>query len=283
METKQLLTYGLMGGAAYFVYKAFAGSTVAPGSTVARAAQQGAGQQLQTQPTSVTTPTVTQPANTPLTSSSLTAAASVQGYSGDLSPDQWNWFVVNVLRAQPFNVDAIFGSTATAARMAKYSAQDFLDIATGAKTLPAAASAPLATTQTCPPDCGSDPVSAIVHILQTAAPGVTGYRPDQWNYYLGAYYDMNKFFGPVGQLWRDTTYTAQDFAQVVTGQIQSGYVAPGVSGLGQIVVNMPGLYTSADVPHAILRPNIPGPRRWVAPSQRPHVREFVDRKGGWAV
>lgn len=279
MDGKGIMSIALLGGAGYLVYQAMGkGSTSAPasgsGGQPPAAGSAPAAPSSATPPAggsappSLTTPTVTAPVVQPVNASTLGAAAAAQGLGGSLSPDQWNWLVVYVLKGPAFSLDA-FGDVSNPIRTANYAAQDFMDIATGAKVPSVPAPDIPATAQTCPPDCGSDPVSALTQILQAAAPGVAQYNADQWNWFLNGYYDVEALFGPVGTMWRDSGWSARDFAGIVTGQVASP-ASRGMSGLGR---------------NPILRPNMPNPaRRWVhIPSVRPVSIGMADTKGGWAV
>ena len=286
MDSKGLMTAGLVAGAGYFLYKAL-GSTASAAVQYAQPPAAGSSSpayQRQPEPapsgTSITTPTVTAPSGGPvaITPDSLNAAAVASGNPTMLNPDQWDWIVENVMRGQRFDIDASFGPAGQSGRTSTYSAKDFYEIATGRRPLPAtiSVSPQPVTTQTCPPYCGSDSV-ALAQALQAmaSAAGYTDLRPDEWNWFAEGAYDVDRLFCPVGSPNRDGAYSAYQFAGIVMADVPDS--TGGLSGLGWFTTDKP-------IPHnPILRPNIPNTGRWLAPDLRFGRAVAVNTKGGWAV
>ena len=262
--TQDIVKIGLLGGAAYLAYKWYEGQGAAASTTAPLTQSSGTAPSTTASPTSsVTTPTVTSPsAPATVSPASLSAAAVAQGAGSMLNPDQWNWLVVNVLKAPALVLDA-FGPVSQASRTATYSAGDFYAIATGSMQAPTPTTAPPAAA----PAATVQPGTAAY--LQQLAGGASQLNPDQWNYYLGGTYSLDAAFGPAGSAGRTNAITAQQFLDAVA----SG----GMSGLG--------LIQSSRAPYLnpILRPNIPGTRRWIPVPQRHGMGRVFDTKRGWAV
>ena len=271
-----LMKVGLIGGGAYLLYRYFAApSTAAPGTVGASPAVVPAGPSpvvpapTTQPPASSTTPAVS------LTADALTTAAG----TSNLTPDQWNWYAVNRLQAQAFDLDSTFGNVGTAGRDRTYTASEFLSVARGITSPSAiqpATQTPATGAPTAPPSITipaySDSLSSAafqamqkwISYANTNQLASRILNTDGWNYYFSQATGQP---GPapedVGISPRDATYDYMSYSGLMskwlsTGQGLSGLLAGmfGCQGCGRgFGVLFPQIQTRRG--NALIFPNIP--------------------------
>ncbi len=230
-DSKTLLMFGALGGAAYLAYKAFSQPTAATAGTTPATTPKIApvGPLITAKPPLVSQPTPTIVPVVPyvLTATALQQAAQASSNPTMNAPDAWNWIISNVLLKPELvtAIDAAFGPVGTVNRDSTYSAGDFLAYSNGSKTLPT--NQPTALPPTAPPPYVAPPQPSLTDLQQAqmnalltrAGVNVTQlYTADQWEYYAnqaGQNDNIDAIFGDASGPGRQTPITAAEFVIAV--------------------------------------------------------------------
>lgn len=130
MNAGRLLTVGIIGAGAYWIWKRSQPVTTAAGGTAQTSTPPPP-------PPPPPNPADVRPTTAPtFNTATLLAAAQARGWQDSATPDEWNWLITTDLRLAAFDTDPIFGPVGMASRDAKYTASEFLMYARGGRGHP---------------------------------------------------------------------------------------------------------------------------------------------------